>query len=419
MKLWRFILLVFAPFAAFRVQADPPPAEQPRERPPAIAQFEDGILKLVEGAKPWLVQIACHYKVGDQKDGDFYVANEFSGVVFSIEPNSVCVVTVGSAVRGARKIEVLSADGDDFPADILGVDDVTNLAVVRFNPGETKFTAARFGDSDRARPGSFVLAMGNPFGLNASVSNGIVSGVKRTVGGFVQPYTGMLQVTAPVNPGDAGGLLLDSRGDVIGVLSSTFQRAAAYDQLEDAFDEFLSGFDWEELIKKAKQSKDGEAMVPKDFKELVQKLMEERKKTLLKHRRDDSRLSVQQLGAEGINFAIPSNLVSKVANELKATGKVERGYLGIRVMPLESALRKHLGLPAGRGLVVASVEAGSPAAAAGLQQYDVIVQVEGKDVSDVTSLADSIGGRKQGETVTIRVRRGQQDEDLTATLGKK
>ncbi len=419
MKNWRFLVLALAPLAAFRAQADPPPSEPPRVRPPAIGQFEDEVGRLADGARPWLVRISCHYKVDDQKDGNFFVANEFSGLVLSVEKEAVHVVTVGSAVRGARKVAVLAADGDDFTAETVGIDEVTNLAVVRFDPGETKFTAARFGDSDRVRPGNFVLAMGNPFGLEGSVANGIVSGVKRSIGGVVQPMMGMLQVTAPINPGDAGGLLLDSRGDVIGVLASTFQRASAYDDLESAFGEFLEGFDWEEFLKKVKQPKDGEALMPKDMKALVEKLMNERKKAILKKRRNEGLLSAQQLGAEGINFAIPSNLVLRIAGELKTNGRVERGYLGIRVMPLDSALRKHLGLPAGRGLVVATVESGSPAAEAGLQLYDVIVQVDGKDVSDVSSLAELIGGHKQGDSVAIKVRRGQEDKDFAATLGKK
>ncbi|MEK7467150.1 MAG: trypsin-like peptidase domain-containing protein [Planctomycetota bacterium] len=418
MKPWRFILLALAPIAAFRAQADPPPAEPARERPPAIAQWEDGLRTLVDGARPWLVQIACHYKVDEQKDGGFSFANEFSGVVLSVENGEVYVVTVGSAVRGARKVEVIAPDGNDFSAETVGLDEVTNLAVVRFDPGDAKFTPARFGDSDKVRPGSFVLALGNPFGLEGSVSNGIVSGVKRSIGGTIQPMMGMLQVTAPINPGDAGGLLLDSRGDVIGVLASTFQRASAYDDLEGVFDKFLEGFDWEKFLEKVKQKKDGQELLPGDLKSLVEKLMNERKKALLKSRRNDL-LSVQQLGAEGINFAIPSNLVRVIAGQLKANGKVERGYLGIRVMPLENALRKHLGLQPGRGLVVTLIEPGSPAAQAGLQLYDVIMEVDGKDVSDVSSLAEIIGGKKQGDSVILKVRRGQEDKDLSAILGKK
>lgn len=419
MKHLRLAVLALAPFAAFGVQADPPPAQPPRERPPAIAQFEDEVSRLAEGARPWLVRLSCHYQVDEQKDGAFYVANEFSGVVLSVGKDAVHVVTVGSAVRGARKVSVVVANGDDFDAETVGIDDVTNLAVIRFDPGEARFEAAKFGDSDRARPGAFVLALGNPFGLDGSVANGIVSGVKRSIGGMIQPMTGMLQVTAPVNPGDAGGILLDSRGEVIGVLASTFQRASAYDDLESAFGDFLEGVDWEEFLKKAKESKNGDGLMPKDLKELVEKLMNERRRALVKKRRNEGLLSVQQLGAEGINFAIPSNLVLRIAEQLKASGKVERGYLGIRVMPLDSALRKHLGIPAGRGLIVVMVESGSPAAMAGLQLHDVIVQVDGKDVVDVNSLAELVGGHRQGDAVAIKVRRGQEDRDFTATLGKK
>ncbi|KAF0243123.1 MAG: peptidase S1 and S6 [Planctomycetota bacterium] len=328
-------------------------------------------------------------------------------------------MTVGSAVRGARKVEVFAPDGNDFTAETVGWDDVTNLAVVRFDPGDSKFVPARFGDSDRARAGSFVLALGNPFGLEGSVSNGIVSGVKRSVGGMVQSMTGMLQVTAPINPGDAGGLLLDSRGDVIGILASTFQRASAYEDLESVFDKFLEGFDWEKFLEEAKQKKDGQDLLPKDLKDLVEKLMEKRKKALLKSRRNDGLFSAQQLGAEGINFAIPSNLVLRIAGELKASGKVDRGYLGIGVVPLDNALRKHVGLPPGRGLLVTVVAPDSAAAQSGIQLYDVILEVDGKPVSDLSSLTELIGGHKQGDSVALKIRRGQEDKDVSAVLGNK
>lgn len=415
MKPWRFVLLALAPLAAFRAQADPP--TQPAERPAAIAKFEDEVIRLADAARPWLVRISCNYK-GDEKGADAFFSSDFSGVVLSVEKGQVYVVTVGTAVRGAKKVEVAAPDGNDCNAEIVGVDEVTNLAVIRFDPGEAQFTAATFGDSDAARAGSFVLALGNPFGLSGSVSNGIVSGVKRTVNGSIQPLTGMLQITAPINPGDSGGLLLNSRGEVVGILSSTFQRATAYDaDIEEQFRKWFKEIDWAELLKKFQAANQDQAIAPKDLQEWVQKLLDERKKVAKSGR--GAWMSQQQLGAEGINFAIPSNLALKIASALKANGKVERGYLGIRVFPPDNALRKHLNIPAGRGLVVLTIEAGSPAADAGLRLYDVITQLDGKDLSDVSSLADAIGGHRQGDSVTIRVRRGQEDLELKATLGKK
>jgi S1-C subfamily serine protease len=419
MKYPTLALLALAPLAAFRAVAEPPQPEPPRPRPPAIAAFEDEIIQIAEAARPSLVQIACHFRFGDQKDADFYVANEFSGVVYAVESGKVDVVTVGSAVRGARKVEVVLADSASYEAEVVGVDDVTNLAVVRFDPGDRKLRPAQIGDSDTLRPGNFVLAVGNPFGLKASLQHGIVSGVRRTVGGWTTAQTGLIQVTASINPGDGGGLLLNSRGEVVGILSSTFQRASAFEDYEDLLNEYLEGFDWKEFLKKARQPKEGEALVPKDLKELVERLMEERKKQLLKYRQKGGRISPQALGAEGINFAIPSNLMKRIVGDLRKTGKVERGYLGIRVVPMDPALRKHLGLEPGRGIVVMWVEEDSPGHKAGLQVHDVILSVDGRDVDEIGVLAEVVGARREGEEVPIQIVRQGETMDLKATLTKR
>ena len=403
--------LALLPLAAFRATADPPP---PVERPPAIGQFEDGIVQLADTARPWLVRIACHFRFGEETQADFFVSNEFSGVVLTVDGY---VVTVGSAVRGARKVEVVLEDGTEYPAEVRGIDDPTNLALIKFDPGALKLTAARFGDSDTIKPGSFVLTLGNPFGLKGSVGHGIVAGTRRTVGGpFVAAYSGLIQITAPVNPGDAGGILLNSRGEVVGILSSTFQRATAIDVMEGLLDDFLQGIDWDEFLKKAK--KEQQDLVPKDMKELVERLMQERKKQLLKMRGKSVHFSGQQLGAEGINFAIPANLVRRVTEELKEKGTVDRGYLGIRVAPVSAELRKHLELTPGLGVLVVSVGKGTPAADAGLEVFDVILSIDGKDVRDIESLSEIVSSHKQGETISIRLTRQKNEIEAKATLGK-
>ncbi|MBI2919821.1 MAG: trypsin-like peptidase domain-containing protein [Planctomycetes bacterium] len=409
------LALLVLPFADFRATAEDPPAQEARPR--AIAEFEDAVAALAEKARPSLVRIAGHYQFGDEdqkKDPDFYVSNEFSGVIYSAEGH---VITVASAVRGAKRIEVILGGDLQFEAETVGIDDLTNLAVVKFDPGAAKLAPVKFGDSDAVKPGHFVLAVGNPYGLSGSLSHGMVSGIRRSVGGGVSTLVGLMQITAPINPGDAGGLAVNSRGELIGILSSTFQRASAFDDWDQLFEEFKEGFDWDRFRKELKKN-EGSANLPKDLQELVERLMEDRKKALAKRRSAGMRFPGEQLGAEGINFVTPSNTVKKVADALIRSGKVERGFLGIRVAPVEPALRKHLEIPPGRGVLVVIVTRGSPAAEAGLEMWDVVLSVDGQDIADIETLAELVMSKTGGETVTIKLLREKKELELKATIGK-
>jgi len=416
MRLPHAAALALLPLAAFRAQADPPAGNrEPAPRLPAIAAFEDEVARLAESARPWLVQISCHYRFGKgDEDGDFVLRNEYSGAILGVEDRKAWVVTVASAVRGARRVDVILPGGDDLPAEVVGIDDASNLALVSFDPENRKLQAAPLANNESLKPGQFVLALGNPYGREHSVASGVVSGVRRSVGGFGASFTGLIQITAAINPGDAGGILLNSRGEVVGILSSTFQRATTGD-VESLLDEFMEDFDWGAILRKARV-KEGQDLVPRDLEALIRKLMEERKKALVKKRRSDSRIAAQDLGAEGINFAIPSSVVKRITGELRLHGKVDRGYLGVHVVPVESALRKHLGLEPGRGVEVLIVGPGSGAAEAGVEVHDVIVQIDGQDVRDMTSVAESVGVHKPGETVTLTIRRGNDERKVAVTL---
>jgi S1-C subfamily serine protease len=404
-------LLALLAFAALPAVAEPPAGDRPR----LLAEFEDEIIGLAERARPSLVQIAAHFRFEDDDDenGEGYVANEYSGVVISAEGH---VVTVASAVRGAKKVEVILNDGVEYSAEILGVDEVTNLALVRIDPAETKLTPAVFADSDAVRPGAFVLTLGNPYGMKASLQHGIVSGTRRTVGGGLATHFGLIQINAPINPGDGGGLAVNSRGEVIGILTSTFQRATALDDFEALLDELREGMDWEEFRKKLNEKSENASEMPRDLLDYFRKLVEKRQKAQNKRNRANVRIGAQALGAEGINFITPSNVVRRVAEDLKSKGRVDRGFLGIFVEPADQALRKHLGLAAGRGVVVVGVTPKSPAAEAGLERFDVILSIDGVDVDGVDRVAASVMGKTAGESVALRVLRGKVEVEIKATL---
>jgi S1-C subfamily serine protease len=262
------------------------------------------------------------------------------------------VVTNYHVVQGADTIDVSFSNQETVSAKVVGTDPSTDLALLHVDVDAKALTPLVLANSDEVQVGDPVVAIGNPFGLERTVTAGIVSALQRQVSA-PNDYTidHVIQTDAPINAGNSGGPLIDSQGRVIGVNS----------QIETA-------------------SGGG--------------------------------------GNVGIGFAVPSNTVKSVVAQLLADGKVDRAFLGVTLQDVDANVAQVLRLPATKGVLVASVRAGSPAAKAGIvggttqvvvagQSYelggDMIVAVDGKSVTSVDQLRDTISAHKPGDTVQVTV----------------
>jgi putative serine protease PepD len=264
------------------------------------------------------------------------------------------IVTNAHVAKSATSFQVqLSGDPQPRPARLIGTYPAGDLAVIQAGDA-TGLKPASFGDSDKARAGDVVLAVGNPLGLSSSVTEGIVSATGRAVtepasansAGTVLP--GAIQTSAPINPGNSGGALVNTAGQVIGIPTL----AAA---------------------------------------------------------------GVQGSQAQGIGFAIPANTARDIAAQLIGSGHVTstgRAAIGAEVATITGTD----GSPAGAGIV--AVTSGGPADRAGLRAGDVIVTVGGTPIPDTAALAEALAAKQPGQAVTMTVARGGQELTVHLTLGE-
>jgi serine protease Do len=255
------------------------------------------------------------------------------------------VVTNVHVVRGASQIVVRLADHSEHQARLVGTDPRTDIALLKIEA--TGLPTLAFGDSDQLQVGEPVMAIGNPFGLEQTVTTGIVSAKERFIG--AGPYDDFIQTDASINPGNSGGPLVDSRGALIGINTAIFSQTG---------------------------------------------------------------------GSVGIGFAIPVNIAKDVLPQLRAGGKVVRGYLGVAVAPVPPEARRALNLPPLRGALVLQVVARSPAAAAGLAEGDVITTFQDAPVQSPNELTRRVGGTPPGTTVALRVARRDGERTVKATLAR-
>ena len=259
------------------------------------------------------------------------------------------ILTNDHVIDEASKIQV-SLDGDSthYTARVVGADKDTDLAVIKIEVGH-ELPTAKLGNSDGVQVGDWVLAFGSPFGLNSTVTAGIVSARDRSdVGHQFQRF---IQTDAAINPGNSGGPLVNMAGEVIGVNTAIYTGSR---------------------------------------------------------------------GFEGVGFALPSNTVIGVYNQLVTAGKVTRGSIGITFQEDRSnnaVLMKELGAP--YGIVVEAVEPGSPAEKAGLQAGDVITTVNGQAVRNGSDLVNPIAQTAIGQSVQVRYVRNKQANEVTLTVADR
>ena len=286
-----------------------------------------------------------------------------SGVVYDAQGDIVTNYHVIASALGGGQIQVSLADGRLYSAVVVGHDKTTDLAVIRLENPPSDLTVARFASSANLEVGAPVMAIGAPLGLSNTVTTGIVSALNRPVEVSVDEdsssqdsqassdlvVTNAIQIDASINPGNSGGPLFDATGAVIGINSS---------------------------IKSLATSSDGQA------------------------------------GSIGLGFAIPSDLVVSVADQLIASGTASHGMLGVTV----KAATTTVGSDTYVGAEVQDVSAGSGASAAGIRSGDVIVKVEGQEVTSPKQLIGYVRRYKAGDTVTMTIVRDGQTQDVSVRI---
>jgi serine protease Do len=267
-----------------------------------------------------------------------------SGFVFDQEGY---IITNAHVVEDATKIVVRLHDDREVEARVIGSDAKTDIAVIRIE-GAEGLVPVSLGDSDALKVGEWVFAIGNPFGLDHTLTAGIVSAKGRRISRR-NPYDDFIQTDAAINPGNSGGPLVNLRGQVIGINSAIFSSGG---------------------------------------------------------------------GNIGIGFAIPINMARDIVPQLKETGHVTRGWLGVKIQPVDKDIARSLGLEEAKGALVAEVFGDSPASKAGVQVGDVIVSFDGTDVGKSADLPSLVAGTPVGKTAKVVVLRSGERVTMDVTVAK-
>jgi serine protease Do len=253
------------------------------------------------------------------------------------------ILTNQHVVDSPGKVTVTTQDGRNYIAKIIGHDDKSDIALLKIE-AKHDLAVAPLGNSEDLRVGEWVMAIGNPFGFDHSVTAGIVSAKGRFIPGN---YEDFIQTDASINPGNSGGPLIDLRGNVIGVNCAIYTHTGA---------------------------------------------------------------------SMGIGFAVPIDLVKEELPQLKSSGKVVRGWLGVYIQKVTPELAESLGLADSRGALVAKVLDNGPAKAAGVKRGDVIVAFDNQPVDDSRELPLLVGRTDLGHKGTLKVIRDKQTLDLPVTI---
>ena len=267
-----------------------------------------------------------------------------SGVVLT--PDGY-IVTNNHVVEGADEVEVTFNNKVKKTATIIGTDPTTDLALIKVDAEDLEYLT--FGDSDNVRIGEWVLAVGNPFNLTSTVTAGIVSAKARNLSilGEGTSVESFIQTDAAVNPGNSGGALVNTKGELVGINAAIASHTGSY---------------------------------------------------------------------EGYSFAIPSNIVRKVVDDLLLYGETQRGYLGIYPTELTQELAEKEGLDDIEGVYVAEVTEGGAAKLAGVQKGDVVTSINGKKVNTVTQLMETIRQYRPGDKLDLELNRNGRHHHYELTL---
>jgi len=253
------------------------------------------------------------------------------------------VMTNAHVVEGADEVIVTLTDKREFKAKIIGSDKRSDVAVVKIDA--SGLTAVKIGDANRMRVGEWVMAIGSPFGLENTVTAGIVSAKQRDTGDYL-PF---IQTDVAINPGNSGGPLINMRGEVIGINSQIYSRSG---------------------------------------------------------------------GFQGISFAIPIDEAIRVSDQLRSTGRVTRGRIGVQIEQVSKEIAESIGLGRPQGALVRGVEAGAPADKAGIEAGDIITRFDGKVIEKSSDLPRLVGNVKPGTRSPITVFRRGTSRELMVTIAE-
>lgn len=295
-----------------------------------LEEIQTVITELAEQTKPSVVNLFPLPGAGRLREGSGErtpnASGSGSGLIIDPEGH---IVTNNHVIGDATEIEVRFSDKTKLIAHVIGKDPDTDLAVLKVTT-DRPLLSARFGDSAGIKVGQWVLAVGNPFGLDRTVTLGVISGIGRENINLSR-YENFIQTDASINPGNSGGPLFNLRGEVIGINTAIINFA------------------------------------------------------------------------QGIGFAIPSNMAKQVIEQLLAKGKVVRGWLGVGIQPLTAELAKKFGVAEGEGVLVNEVFEKDPAALAGIKPGDVIVRIDGAVVDSPNKLSRLIATLTPGATSKIEI----------------
>ena len=267
-----------------------------------------------------------------------------TGSGFIVTPDGY-ILTNAHVVKDADEVMVKLNDKREFKAKVIGIDLRTDVAVLKVNA--TNLPKVNIGNPDTIKVGEWVAAIGAPFGLENTMTVGIVSAKGRALP--QENFVPFIQTDVAINPGNSGGPLFNLKGEVIGINSQIYSRTGGY---------------------------------------------------------------------MGLSFAIPINVAMDVMNQLKANGKVIRGWLGIAIQEVTKELSESFGMKNTNGALVAGIEKGAPADKGGLLPGDVIIKFDGKMIESSSDLPKAVGNTKPGKTVVAEVFRKGSVKTLNLTVGE-
>ncbi len=278
---------------------------------------------------------------GGRPDKPFKQRSLGSGFIIDADGH---IVTNNHVVEGADKIKVILKDEREFDAEVKGRDPNTDLALIKIE-ADGKLPTIKLGNSDEAKIGEWVLAIGNPFGLEHTVTAGIISAKGRVIGSG--PYDDFIQTDASINPGNSGGPLINMAGEVVGINTAIIA------------------------------------------------------------------------GGTGIGFAIPVNMAKGIIDQLKSSGEVSRGWLGVGIQDLNKDLKEYYGIKDGEGVLITQVFKGDPADKAGIEPKDIVLSVNGEKVDGSRALSRMIAEKDVGEKVKLEILRNGKEKTVTVELAKR
>ncbi|MFQ5560607.1 MAG: trypsin-like peptidase domain-containing protein [Nitrospinota bacterium] len=338
-KVFFTALIAFTELCFFTVS--PASGAEPVEtgRLKLFEQLQQTIITVSEEIKPKVVHIEAFIRVHQKR-------NKSLGSGVLCDENGYIMTNHHVIFRAERINVIFPLDKKKYSAEIVASDPLTDIAVLKINL-DAPMQVPAFGDSDKVKVGEWVLAIGNPFGLDGTVSLGIVSAKARNLD--VVQINEFIQTDAMIDPGSSGGPLVNIRGEVVGINS--------------------------------------------------------------------------RIQGRGIGFTIPINTALKIKNSIIRKGNFERGWLGISMTPFPKELAEHVDIPFGGGIFVSKVMEETPADRAGIKRGDIIVEFDSKLVGadydhEIKIFQRTITNTKVGETVPVKVIRGQETLTLHVTIAR-